>query len=666
MKRTLNKLNSITAENELAKKEYFSKEQSKKIKDARSSRKNKNLVELERKLEFLMINTTESFACIDINFRLIAFNKQFQKLCAEYYGEAIKDECILDLWKSNNNEELKNAFWNAHNGKQMELKMKVSLADNSSHVFLHKFKPAYGEKENIIGAFVSTKDITDRICERTKLNQSEEKYRSLIEHSIYAVILARPDGVILEANQATIDMFGYNLEELQQIGRQGIIDHSPPNIKDLIKKREQEGKLKGELIGIRKNGERFPCEFSSVIYKDTYGENRTSTTIIDISERKKAEKKLEKRGHELSEIKNKLEYHRLRLIQAQAIAHVGNWELDFETNTSVWSEEVCRIYGLSPEENLHSFESWMSFVHPEDLYFVKKEIKKSKTSLSDLSFSCRIIRRDGVIRDVYSESKFEFNQAGKPIGMYGIMQDLTERKKQEKERELLIKELSQNNKDLRQFSFITSHNLRGPIATLLGLTSLVEKMNIKDEALKQIVNGIKKVAITFDNTVKDLTNVLMIKENPSVSQEKLNVSEIFGQIAAQTKMSIEKNDAQIETNFSEAAVITFNRLYMENIFLNLLTNAIKYKSPLRKLKIIVSTKQVGDSVLLVFEDNGMGLDVELNKDKVFGLYQKFHNHPDSKGLGLFMIKSQMESLGLRIDIESQVNVGTKFILQFNK
>ena len=180
------------------------------------------------------------------------------------------------------------------------------------------------------------------------------------------------------------------------------------------------------------------------------------------------------------------------------------------------------------------------------------------------------------------------------------------------------------------------------------------------------MNGIKKVAITFDNTVKDLTNVLMIKENPSVSQEKLNVSEIFGQIAAQTKMSIEKNDAQIETNFSEAAVITFNRLYMENIFLNLLTNAIKYKSPLRKLKIIVSTKQVGDSVLLVFEDNGMGLDVELNKDKVFGLYQKFHNHPDSKGLGLFMIKSQMESLGLRIDIESQVNVGTKFILQFNK
>lgn len=123
----------------------------------------------------------------------------------------------------------------------------------------------------------------------------------------------------------------------------------------------------------------------------------------------------------------------LRLNQAQAIAHLGNWEVNFATNTSKWSDEAYRIYGLEPGDHGLSVEEWMSFIHPEDMDYVKQEVERSEAMLSNYTLNHRIIRQDGVIRNVYSESKYELNPEGKPIGLYGIVIDVTEIKKAEQE-----------------------------------------------------------------------------------------------------------------------------------------------------------------------------------------------------------------------------------------
>lgn len=245
-----------------------------------------------------------------------------------------------------------------------------------------------------------------------------------------------------------------------------------------------------------------------------------------------------------------------------------------------------------------------------------------------------------------------------------IQRDITEEKKQEKEKEQLIRELTQNNKDLKQFSYITSHNLRAPLSNLTGLLNLIEDIPIEDQELKEILSGFNKSTHQLNDTINDLVKVIIIKDNPSIKKEAVLIKEIFENVFSQLNFQIELYKPIIKLNFEKISVINTNKAYIESILLNLLTNSIKYKSENRKLKITITTEEIDDTVVLIFKDNGIGIDLARNKDKVFGLYQRFHNYPDSKGLGLYLVKSQVETMGGTIGIESEVNKGTTFTLTF--
>lgn len=245
-----------------------------------------------------------------------------------------------------------------------------------------------------------------------------------------------------------------------------------------------------------------------------------------------------------------------------------------------------------------------------------------------------------------------------------IQRDVSEEKKQEKEKEQLIRELTQNNKDLKQFSYITSHNLRAPLSNLTGLLNLIEDIPIENQELKEIINGFSKSTHLLNDTVNDLVKVIIIKDNPSIQKEAVLLKEIFENVFNQLSFQIELYKPIIKLNFEKVSVLNTNKAYIESIMLNLLTNAIKYKSENRQLKITINASEVDDIVYLTFQDNGIGIDLERNRDKVFGLYQRFHNYPDSKGLGLYLVKSQVETMGGTISIESEVNKGTTFTLTF--
>lgn len=244
------------------------------------------------------------------------------------------------------------------------------------------------------------------------------------------------------------------------------------------------------------------------------------------------------------------------------------------------------------------------------------------------------------------------------------VRDITERKIQELEQEQLVHELTQNNIDLRQFSYITSHNLRGPIASLLGLCGLLDHFEIEDPTLKQILDGVKKATHMFDGTIKDLTTVLNVRDRNAIPKQHILFSEVYNKTIAQSEVLIDYSGARVRSDFEKAPAVYYNNAYLESIFSNLITNAIKYRSPDRPLEILITTEMSENHVIMTFGDNGLGIDLERHKGKVFSLYQRFHDHTEGKGLGLFLIKSQLEALKGSIDIKSKVGEGTTFILKF--
>ena len=257
-----------------------------------------------------------------------------------------------------------------------------------------------------------------------------------------------------------------------------------------------------------------------------------------------------------------------------------------------------------------------------------------------------------------------FNSENELSHWVSIQRDVTEEKKQEKEKEQLIRELTLNNKDLKQFSYITSHNLRAPLSNLTGLLNLIEDIEVKDPELRDIIQGFSKSTYLLNETIDDLTKVMIIKDNTSIQKENVSLNEVFENVFSQLTFQIELYKPILRIDFEKVSVLNINKSYIESILLNLLTNALKYSAEGRTLRISITAHQEEETVVLIFKDNGIGIDMERNKDKVFGLYQRFHNHPDSKGLGLYLVKSQVEAMGGSINIKSEVNKGTEFTLIF--
>ncbi len=256
------------------------------------------------------------------------------------------------------------------------------------------------------------------------------------------------------------------------------------------------------------------------------------------------------------------------------------------------------------------------------------------------------------------------DNTGKITHWIGIKRDITKRKEQE--REQLIRELTLHNKDLRQFSFITSHNLRAPLSNLLGLLNLIKDLPIEDNSLKEIIEGFKVSTQHLNDTINDLIKILIIKDKPSVEQEEIDLATMIQTVCNKLSGLAESHGVKpnIKLHLQHASSVYFNRSYFESILMQLLSNAIIFQSPDRPLQIDISSNKTTTGVVLSIKDNGLGLNTERYQDRLFGLYQRFHAHTTTKGLGLYLVKSQMEALGGSVAFNSIENVGTELLLQF--
>lgn len=248
--------------------------------------------------------------------------------------------------------------------------------------------------------------------------------------------------------------------------------------------------------------------------------------------------------------------------------------------------------------------------------------------------------------------------------VFAIAKNITYRKRLEEERNALLLNMTKVNTDLRKLTFTTAHDLRSPINNLLSIFSLLNVSKIEDQETLGYINILKSASENLKQTLSDYVDVLVQKESANQQIEELDFNEVLNGVLRSIRSLIEDSGVTINADFSQLKTVNFNKTYLQSIFLNLLTNSIKYAKPGCLPVISIQTSTINGIKQLIFSDNCLGFDMDKVKDKIFGLHQKFHHHNDSKGIGLYLIYNHITSMGGRISVESKLNEGATFTITF--
>ena len=257
-----------------------------------------------------------------------------------------------------------------------------------------------------------------------------------------------------------------------------------------------------------------------------------------------------------------------------------------------------------------------------------------------------------------------FDENGICTNFIDVKKDVTERMEKQKQLQALTDVTADQNKRLLNFTYIVSHNIRSHSANLTGLINLIDNTNDEEEKLA-LFKMLKTSTEKLEETIQNLNEIISIQNNLNQAKVKLNLKKEIERTFLVVQDVILESQVTIENKVSELIELEVIPAYLDSILLNLVTNAIKYRSPDRLPVIEISTQTDGDYLVLLVKDNGLGLDLNKFKDKLFGMYKTFHNNPNSRGIGLFITKNQIEAMNGKIDVESEVNIGTTFKIYFS-
>lgn len=317
-----------------------------------------------------------------------------------------------------------------------------------------------------------------------------------------------------------------------------------------------------------------------------------------------------------------------------------------------------QLLGYSTEEIMAGHVS--DFIYHEDKNITSKLRERINKDKPLLNFENRYVTKSG---EIVWLSWTSVSEPSEKL-IYAIAKNVTHLKNLEEERNLLLTNLTSVNDQLKQFTYTTSHDLRSPVNNLISLFGLLDLSKIEDPETLEYIDMLKMSAFKLKNTLNEYVDHLSKEEKINVKVEKLSLKDTLQITLDSIKTLIANSKANLKIDFSEAGEVKFNSAYLQSIFLNLITNSIKYSNLETYPVISITSKKLKDCTQLIFTDNGIGFEMKDVKGKIFGLHQKFHNHIDSKGIGLYLVQKHMTSLGGTIKVESQVNKGTTFTLTF--
>jgi PAS domain S-box-containing protein len=483
--------------------------------------------------------------------------------------------------------------------------------------------------------------------------EDSQRFKSLIEYSHDPVITYSDSGIITYASPAIERVLGYTVTEF--IGT-NVVNHIHPDDLDL---REEKFKLltysqknyaiiENERL-LHKNGHYI---WVKAIVSDARllpGIEGYMTNFRDITDTVNNKLKLEKTLKSLTEYKVALD--------ESSIVGIT----DLKGKITYVNNELLTYSKFTKEELINkNFRLFKSDEHP-DIFYLKiwNIISSGKIWKGEMKLKAKDKSHFWVTVTVVPF----LNENQKPYQYIIVMRDITIRKLRTLELRNTIDLLTSQNKRLLNFSYIVSHNLRSHTSNIQNLIHHIEESDDETEKI-EMMQYLKNVAEALNDTLYNLNEVVSVQSNSELKIEAIKLKPFFENTLNVLKSQISESNAIIKSEIPENVEINFSVSYLESILQNLILNSIKYKHPDRNPEIKIDCLYKENYLTLNITDNGIGINLEKYKDKLFGMYKTFHSNVDSKGLGLFMSKNQIEALGGKIEVESKIDKGTTFRLYF--
>mgnify|MGYP001176031715 CR=1 FL=1 len=502
-----------------------------------------------------------------------------------------------------------------------------------------------GQPIGILGAHV---DITKFIEREKKLSIAENQFRGAFEHSALGMALVSTDGKWLKVNKKLCNIVGYSEKELlaktfQEITHPDDLDADLNQVQLLL-----DDKITGyemEKRYFHKDGHIVWVLLNVSLVRDTdRNPVHFVSQILDITHRKKTE-------DELRQVTD-------RLTLAVRGSKIGIWEYDIVNDNLVGDDAQLRLYGYSKGRFSVSLEEWLSSIHPEDVDQCRRDARLAINGEKEFNTEFRVVWPDKSIHYLRALSLVQNDEQGNPSRMVGTSWDMTEEKKSEELQRMMAANDSKR-KEMEQFAYITSHDLREPLVTIQRyLDGFIEDygQNIDADGRHYI-----EASIRASNHMQEL--IVGLLDYSRLSKEKelklIDSNEVLTSVIEDLNALIMTTDAEIVYN--DLPTLKAYPLELKLLFQNLIQNGIKFRKQDIKPRIQIQAEQISNGWQFSFTDNGIGIR-EKDYEKVFTLFRRLHNKSkyEGSGIGLAYAKKIVEIHHGKIWLKSSPNNGSTF------
>jgi len=377
-------------------------------------------------------------------------------------------------------------------------------------------------------------------------------------------------------------------------------------------------------------------------------------------------------GHvsDITELKDKEEKLRIseeRFQFALDASTAGIWDWDMVTNSVFYSSLSLKILELESTDIFDDPERWDKIVHPDDLPKYYSDIQEHfDNKIPYYENYHRVMTSSGNYKWILDRGKvIKRDENGRPLRVIGTHTDVSAQKEKELELIKTMKLYSDQNSRLLNFSHIVSHNLNTQAGNIKSILDFIDA-DVNKQTVEEMLEHLRTVSNDLNETISNLTQIVKTQSNINIAVVPLMLSEYIEKTISTIKGYDKQRKVTIVNNVPKYLTINFNPAYMESVLLNFTTNAIKYAHPDRDPVIVFdfAIEPEGFKSLKI-TDNGLGIDLKVYGDLLFGMYKTFHKHEEARGIGLYITRNQIEAMKGTVLVESEVGVGTSFKIVFN-